>query len=505
MALDNLKYYEDLFCRIKEKWFSRPEIIAFGKCFHNPVWLVLPMGEEEYKRAAREELTDVIRDHKDADKILFDNMDKLFLCLKKVSRVHVMDIFDYSTDLCGICYPLLSDDRMFGCVVMAGMKRHPSENTQNIFKVFADTVVRETRKEVELEEMNATLRPRIVALSTVHTVHRLMTSTLNLNELLPRIARLSLQVLGANRCSIKLVDKKRKVLIPKTTVDLRKKKAKLKKVQIGQYSPGKAVKKAMSIRGANYLATPLIDGDVVGVITLYDKLDGSEFNSYDEEIMKTLAEQAVTAIKNAQLFHEQELITMNSIKCIAMLLKMRVHGARKAEESFLKIIALIGRKFKMSEIDIKMMQYAEMLHDTGQISIPEEVLMKKGVLTGKEYDIVKTHPLTGANILSKFKPLKPIVPIILYHHENFDGTGYPKKLKGEEIPLGARILGIVSAFEAMVLHKPYRQALSIDSAIQEVKRTAGTQFDPRIVEAFCEVVARKNVRNMLKNELGVRN
>jgi HD-GYP domain-containing protein (c-di-GMP phosphodiesterase class II) len=382
------------------------------------------------------------------------------------------------------------------------LKRKLTTTLQALFVLFINTVIKGTQKEMELEELNKTVRPRAIALSTVHTVHRLMTSTLNLHELFPRIARLSLQVMRANRCSIKLVGSRGKVLLPVTTIDLRKKKARLKKVTIGKYAPGRAVKQSREIRGKNYLATPLIDEDVVGVITLYDKIDGTEFTSFDEEIMKTLAEQAVIAIKNAQLFEEQENLTLSSIKCIAQLLETRPYGFHKAEASFLKLINIIGRKFNMNESEIRMLQYAAMLHDAGQLSIPEEVLMKKGVLTGREYDIIKAHPSRGASILSKFKPLKHIVPIILYHHENYDGTGYPRGLKKEEIPLPARVLAVVAAFEAMIIERPYRKALPIGSAVKEVSKNAGTQFDPKIVEAFCDAVARKDVRRLLEKELG---
>jgi HD-GYP domain-containing protein (c-di-GMP phosphodiesterase class II) len=382
------------------------------------------------------------------------------------------------------------------------MERGMPDDLLGIFTSFTNAVIRETKRELELDDLNQTIRPRAIALSTVHTVHRLITPTPDIDELLPRIARLSLQVIRANRCSIKLVDRKKKLLLPKTTIDLRKKKTKLKKVEIGKYAPGRAVKKGMSIRSSRYLATPLVDEDVVGVITLYDKLDGTEFSRFDEEIMKTLAEQSAIAIKNAQLFREQENLTLSSIKCIAQLLETRPHGSRKADDSFIKLINIIGRKFNMNESEIKRLQYAAMLHDAGQISVPEKVLMKRGELTGREYDIVKAHPLKGATILQKFKPLKLIVPIILYHHENYDGSGYPKGLKGEEIPLSARVLGVVAAFEAMITEKPYRKALSINSAVKEVKKNAGTQFDPKVVEVFCEAVGRKDVHRLLEKELG---
>ena len=397
---------------------------------------------------------------------------------------------------------LAFEGNMFGYIILCGLKKAMTPDMQKIFISFTDVVIRECRQEIELEELNKTIRPRAIALSTVHTVHRLMTSTLDLNELLPRIARLTLQVMRANRCSIKLVDKNRKQLIPKTTIDLRKETTKLKKVEIGKYAPGRAVKKETPIRGKNYLAAPLIDEEVVGVITIYDKIDGKEFTQFDEEIMKTLAEQAAIAIKNAQLYKEQADLTFSSIKCIAHLLANRTNVAHRAEASFLKLISIMGPKLNMNESEIRMLQYAAMLHDAGQISIPEKVLMKRGELTGKEFNIVKKHPLMGADILSKFRPLKPLLPIIMYHHENFNGTGYPKKLNGNDIPLSARTLAVVSAFEAMITEKPYRKALSVSAAIKEVKKNSGTQFDPKVVEVFSEAIQRKDVRRLLAKELG---
>ncbi len=502
MKRAELRYYQALFTRLNESWDFRKEVSAFGRFFHDPVWVMVPLVHQNKLEITKQRLLAHIREQAYGHKISVADKNKIFAVVKSARRKKMLEVFSYGRIYHGLCYPLRVDGDVFGFILLVGIKTGISANMRAIFQSFSDTIVRETQKGIELEELNETIRPRAIALSTVHTVHRLMSSSLGLNELLSRIARLALQVIKANRCSIKLLDKRGKTLLPKTTVDLRKKKAKLKKVEIGKYAPGKAVKKSRAIRGKSYLATPLIEEDVMGVITLYDKLDNTPFTAYDEEIMRTMAEQAVIAIKNALLFREQESLTMSSIRCIAMLLKTRPAGTSSAEASFLKLISIIGRKFRMNESEIKMIQYAAMLHDAGQISIPDKVLMKKGVLTGKELDIVKTHPRKGASILSKSKPLRPIVPIILYHHENYDGTGYPKGLKGEEIPLAARIMAVVSAFEAMILKKPYRKALSISAAVSEVQKNSGIQFDPKVVEAFCSAVERKDVIKLLKKELG---
>ena len=493
---------ENLLQKFNENWDLRREVSAFSETLKNPTWVILPPVSGGYAELKDTELAGCIKAHVHGAKELRSALNQVLSCIKKTGKTKEAEGFTYGGKMHGHCYSLVSEGNIFGTIVICGLKKAMTSDIKKIFISFTDVVVRESRQELELEELNRTIRPRAIALSTVHTVHRLMTSTLDLNELLPRIARLTLQVMRTNRCSIKLVDTRKKVLIPKTTIDLRKEKTKLKKVEIGRYAPGKAVKNETPVRGKNYLAVPLIDEEVVGVITLYDKLDGKEFTEFDEEIMKTLAEQGAIAIKNAQLFKEQADLTLSSIKCIAQLLANRPHVTYRAEASFMKLINLMGPKLDLNESEIKMLQYAAMLHDAGQISIPEKVLMKRGELTGKEYSIVKKHPLKGANILSKFKPLKPILPIIMYHHENYDGTGYPKGLKGEDIPLAARILAVISSFEAMITEKPYRKALSIPAAMKEVEKNSGTQFDPAIVEVFSEAVRRKDVRRLLDKELG---
>ena len=493
---------EKTFDKFRHNWSLKQEMSAFGSYFKGSEWFVLPYFPCTRKRLEESGPAAAMRHVSSNGSEYSQAISRMCKALKRSLKQRRAEVFKYGDSFYGLCYAVTSGSQNVAFIFAVGMKESPEEGIKKVFAAFTDTVLSESRKEIELEEMNKTIRPRAIALSTVHTVHRLMTSTLDLDELLPRIARLSLQVIRANRCSIKLVNRKRKVLLPKTTIDLRKKKTKLKKVEIGRYAPGRAVKKEMPVRGRNYLASPMIDEEVVGVITLYDKLDGKEFSFFDEEIMKTLCEQAAIAIRNAQLFNDQADLTLSSIRCIAQLLQDRPHGTHRAEASFLRLIKIMGRKFRMNETEIKMLQYAAMLHDAGQISIPEKVLMKRGELTGHEYAIVKRHPVKGAEILSKFRPLKPIIPIIKYHHESFDGSGYPKGLKGKDIPLEARILAVVSSFEAMITDKPYRKALSISQAIKEVDKNSGIQFDPEVVKIFQEAVRRKDVIRLLERELG---
>jgi HD-GYP domain-containing protein (c-di-GMP phosphodiesterase class II) len=297
------------------------------------------------------------------------------------------------------------------------------------------------------------------------------------------------------------VDSKRKILLPKTTVDLREKKAHLKKVRVGRFAPGKAVKFGRPIRGRNYLATPLIDADVIGVITLYDKIDNKPFTQFDQEIMSTMAEQAVIAIKNAQLYKEQEKLTTGTIKALAKVLDTRSPGTYIPRASFVKIALAIGQEMRLDADALKSLEYASILHDAGEVFVPQDVLTKPSKLTGEEFAMVKGHPAAGVEIIRHMKALKSATPIILYHHENYDGSGYPKGLKKDQIPLGARIMAVVSAFESMITKKPYRVTMTVEEALEEIRQHSATQFDPKVVEMFLKVVKKKDIRTTLEKEL----
>jgi putative nucleotidyltransferase with HDIG domain len=151
------------------------------------------------------------------------------------------------------------------------------------------------------------------------------------------------------------------------------------------------------------------------------------------------------------------------------------------------------RKFNCPEALVKANYWAALLHDVGKISVPEPVLSKAGPLNEKEWAVMKLHPTVGANIVQALHSLPPIVaPIIYSHQEKYDGTGYPEGLKGEEIPLSSRILGVVDAYDAMTNQRVYSRARSSDEATSELLRLSGRQFDPMVVDKFLMVLAQSN-------------
>ncbi|HWL37963.1 MAG TPA: HD domain-containing phosphohydrolase [Frankiaceae bacterium] len=135
------------------------------------------------------------------------------------------------------------------------------------------------------------------------------------------------------------------------------------------------------------------------------------------------------------------------------------------------------------------LSYGFLLHDVGKVGIPESILCKPGPLTDEEYEVMKTHPLIGVQIVAPIKFLGNAVEVIRCHHERWDGRGYPDGLAGEGIPIGARIFSVCNTFDAMTSDRPYRRALPFDYAVEEIERCGGTQFDPVVVDAFVEMCA----------------
>ena len=152
----------------------------------------------------------------------------------------------------------------------------------------------------------------------------------------------------------------------------------------------------------------------------------------------------------------------------------------------------IARAMALSEGHVEIIKFAGLLHDIGKISVSDEILLKKEPLTHEEFEVLKKHPVIGVNILKDIKFLEKEIPIILHHHERYDGKGYPHGLKGREIPMGARILAVADAFDAMMSGRAYKNKVSLEETIAELLRGRGTQFAPEPVDAFVRILEKRS-------------
>jgi diguanylate cyclase (GGDEF)-like protein len=170
-------------------------------------------------------------------------------------------------------------------------------------------------------------------------------------------------------------------------------------------------------------------------------------------------------------------------------LKDRYTGERV--EDTVRYATAIANDLGLSKDETELIGQAAVLHDLGKVGISEKILLKKGRLTSRELDEIKRHPQIGADILRPIHFLHGLIPLVLYHHERWDGKGYPSGLKGEEIPIGARIIAIADVYQALTSERPYRKSYSKSRAIKIIKDGSGTQFDPRIVSSFLNILKKE--------------
>lgn len=149
---------------------------------------------------------------------------------------------------------------------------------------------------------------------------------------------------------------------------------------------------------------------------------------------------------------------------------------------------MIGKALGIQARELTELRAAALLHDIGKVGVPDSILTKPSRPDDREWKVIKKHPLEGAKIVGHVRELQSLVPIIRHHHEWYDGSGYPDGLKGEDIPLAARIITVADAYDTMTTIRPYRHTVSQQEACDELRSCAGTQFDSRIVAAFCGVL-----------------
>lgn len=190
------------------------------------------------------------------------------------------------------------------------------------------------------------------------------------------------------------------------------------------------------------------------------------------------------------LKEELKNLRFELVQALARTLEVKDPYTRAHSERERRMAGLAAKELKLPEDAVLEVEYAALLHDIGKIAIDRSILLKPSRLTPVEYDEMKKHPAAGYEILAPVGFLKNTALMVLHHQEWFNGKGYPKGLKGEEIPLGARIVSVMDAWDAMTSDRPYRKALSREAALAELRKGAGTQFDPEVVEVFIRVEER---------------
>jgi HD-GYP domain-containing protein (c-di-GMP phosphodiesterase class II) len=242
------------------------------------------------------------------------------------------------------------------------------------------------------------------------------------------------------------------------------------------------------------IATPLIaKGQPLGVLEVFHHKP-FEDSRERQDALEAMATAAAIAVDNARLLESSQRKSMeleqtyqDTLEGWASALELRDYETEGHSRRVTGLSDLIGRQMGLDDKALEDLGRGALLHDVGKMAIPDQVLLKPGKLTNEEWDVMRLHPQHGYRMVSRISYLKPAAEIVYAHHEKWDGTGYPRQLKGAEIPVGARIFAITDVFDALRSRRPYKEPWPLDQVIAEIEAGRGNHFDPECVEAFLRV------------------
>jgi HD-GYP domain-containing protein (c-di-GMP phosphodiesterase class II) len=245
--------------------------------------------------------------------------------------------------------------------------------------------------------------------------------------------------------------------------------------------------------GTQLLVNPVVNhGVVVGAIFAGAKRGEDKLaSSSDQKMLGAAAGSLGVLLENAGLYEDQQSMFLGTLEALTTSIDAKDPYTCGHSERVAYLAARLAAEIGVPKETCERIHIAGLVHDVGKIGVPEAVLCKPGRLTDDEFALIKKHPEIGHQILQDIKLMDDVLPGVLYHHERYDGRGYPHQKKGEDIPLMARIIGLVDAFDAMSSNRTYRAAMNREKVLEEVRKGAGSQFDPSLAEAFLKIDLRE--------------
>lgn len=407
-----------------------------------------------------------------------------------------------------------------GIYVGAGLKLAPTigERDMKVMQGIMHQVsvsLDEARSYKDSVEKAMELSHQIETVQTMHEIDRSILSTMDSQEILETATRMIAKVALCDRATVALIDKEREgfmfaagfgvTFVPKggfvpfgdtsatEVVETGRPQfvANLPEIKEGLRPLEKKLVKEGFL---SQIRIPLVvKGEIVGVLNIGAKRP-SAFTPEDLSTLENLACQIGVALSNARLISDLEELFLGTVKSLSSAIDAKSPWTAGHSERVTKYSLEIGKEMGLSEKELKDLELAGLLHDIGKIGTYELILDKPDRLTEEEQTVVRQHPLKGAEILFPIKQLKDIIPVIRSHHEFYDGTGYPDGLKEEGIPLFARILAVADTVDAMGADRPYRKGRAMNVIVSELKRCSGTQFDPKVVNAFLSILVGEELK-----------
>ncbi|MEF9438100.1 MAG: HD domain-containing protein, partial [Candidatus Mariimomonas ferrooxydans] len=367
----------------------------------------------------------------------------------------------------------------------------------------------------ERKQAEKMVQLQLSRLNAIHSIERTVSSSLNLRVILEIMLNQITSQLGIDAAGILLLNENSLLLEHAASIGFRSNALKHTKLKLGESNAGRAATERSIITipdlkkepgdfmrstllpnedFQSYVAVPLIaKGIVKGVLELFHR---SALNTDADwlEFIETIADQAAIAIDNSSLFEglqrsniELKLAYDTTLEGWSRAMDMRDKETEGHTQRVTEMTLNIAREFNIKEEEIVNIRRGALLHDIGKMGIPDGILLKPGPLTDDEWVKMKHHPVYARDMLYPIDYLRPAIDIPYCHHEKWDGMGYPRGLKGEDIPLSARIFAVVDVWDALRSDRPYRPAWPKEKVIEHIRSLSGTHFDSKAVEIFLQM------------------
>lgn len=367
----------------------------------------------------------------------------------------------------------------------------------------------------KVRSLNDELRRRLTHLQSLRRIDMAITNSVDVRVVFDIFMGQVVQDLGIDAIAILLYDSQLRALAPTMGYGFATELRLRARIELGDGPAGEAGLDRRSVylpdlRGGDgwgagiepahqsdytsYMAVPMVaKGQLQGVIELYSKRP-METTPEWLEFLETYADSGAIAVENSQLFRSLERSNLElqraydrTIEGWASALDLKDEETAGHSKRVTEMTVRLARRLGVTPDEVVHLQRGALLHDIGKMGIPDSILLKRGPLTDEEFAIMRTHPELAFQLLSPIEFLRPALDIPYSHHEWWDGSGYPRGLKGDQIPLAARIFAVVDVFDALTSERPYREAWPTDRALQLIRDGSGTHFDPDVVAAFFEM------------------
>jgi response regulator RpfG family c-di-GMP phosphodiesterase len=250
-----------------------------------------------------------------------------------------------------------------------------------------------------------------------------------------------------------------------------------------------------------YIVIPIRIREIVsGFVGMFSSNPDNPYETGEVRLLECLSEEVTKAATTRELYHELQEMLFNTVKGLVAAIDAKDEYTRGHSERVYRYSMLIGERLGIEGDELQDLSWSALLHDVGKIAIARSILNKPGRLTDEEFDTIKTHPVKGCKVLEPITQLEHVLPNIRHHHERFDGRGYPDGIEGEAIPFIARIIAVADTFDAISSSRAYRSAQTLDYAISELRKGAGTQFDPKISSVMLDLLAEGEIARVADDD-----